>query len=123
MPARPDERVELMPKSLRTFLDEIAKERPGDLKEVTREVDADYEIAAVLAKLQRGNEFPAVIFRKVPARTSRCSINLHASHERMAIAMGVKDLLESEQLHSERESNPTPVKYVDRRARPCARSC
>ena len=86
----------LMPKSLRTFLDEIAKERPGDLKEVTREVDADYEIAAVLAKLQRANEFPAVLFRNVRGSDFPVLINLHASHERMAIAMGVKDLLESE---------------------------
>jgi 2,5-furandicarboxylate decarboxylase 1 len=102
-----------MAKSLRTFLDEIAKERPGDLKEVTREVDADHEIAAVLEKLQRGNEFPAVLFRKVKGTDFPVLINLHASHERMAIAMGVSDLLESEQLHSERESNPTPIEYVE----------
>ena len=107
-----------MPKSLRSFLDQIAKERPGDLKEVTREVDADHEIAAVLSKLQRSNQFPAVLFRNVRGSDLPVLINLHASNERMAIAMGVKDLLESERLHSERESNPTPVKHVDQAGAP-----
>ena len=32
--------------------------------------------------------------------------------------MGVQDLLESERLHSERESNPTPVKHVDQAGAP-----
>ena len=66
-----------MPKSLRSFLDQIAKERPGDLKEVTREVDADHEIAAVLSKLQRSNQFPAVLFRNVRGSDLPVLINLH----------------------------------------------
>jgi 2,5-furandicarboxylate decarboxylase 1 len=102
-----------MPKNLRTFLDDIAKQRPGDLKEVTREVSPDHEIAAVLSKLQRAGEFPTVLFRNVKGSDLPVLINAHASYERMAIAMGVKDLLESEKLHSEREENPVPVEWVD----------
>lgn len=102
-----------MPKSLRSFLDDIAKQRPGDLKEVTRQVDAEHEIAALLAKLQRSNQFPAVLFRDVKGSDLPVLINLHASNERMAIAMGVSDLLEAERLHGERENNPTPISWVD----------
>ena len=102
-----------MSKSLRSFLDQIAEARPNDLKEVTREVDADHEIAAVLSKLQRSGEFPAVLFRNVKGSELPVLINTHASNERMAIAMGVENLLESERLHSEREANPTPLEWVD----------
>lgn len=111
-----------MSKSLRSFIDEIAAQRPGDLKEVTRTVDADHEIAAVLAKLQRANEFPAVLFRSVKDSDLPVLINVHASYERLAIAMGVEDMLESQKVHTDRELNPTPISWVDPESAPVRES-
>ncbi|HWF41209.1 MAG TPA: UbiD family decarboxylase [Acidothermaceae bacterium] len=103
-----------MAKSLRTFLDELSKHRPDDLKEVTRPVDAEHEIAALLSKLQRRQEFPAVLFRNVGGSDYPVLINLHASYERMAIAMGVADLIEMQRVHAEREANLRPLRWLDR---------
>jgi 2,5-furandicarboxylate decarboxylase 1 len=99
-------------KNLRTFLDELARVYPDDLREVTREVDSEHEIAAVLAKLQRKNEFPAVLFRHVEGSDFPVLINLHASYQRMALAMGVKDMIEMEQTHAERENNLRPLHWL-----------
>jgi 2,5-furandicarboxylate decarboxylase 1 len=103
-----------MAKSLRTFLNELEKHRPGDLKEVTREVNPVHEIAAVLAKCQQSGEFPVVMFRNVAGSELPVLINVHASMERMALALGVKDVLEMETTHSDRESKLTDVRWVDR---------
>ena len=103
-----------MAKSLRTFLDEISKHRPDDLKEVTRPVDAEHEVAALLSKLQRQQQFPAVLFRNVGGSDHPVLINLHASYERMAIAMGVANVIEMQQVHAEREANLRPLRWVDK---------
>jgi 2,5-furandicarboxylate decarboxylase 1 len=102
-----------MAKSLRTFLEEVQKVHPDDLVEVTREVDPVHEVAALLAKLQRTGDFPAVLFRNVRGSKLPVLINVHASMERMALAMGEPDLIEMERRHSEREAGLVDVQWVE----------
>ncbi|MGH3627261.1 MAG: UbiD family decarboxylase [Sciscionella sp.] len=103
-----------MAKSLRTYLNELSKVHPDELVEVTKEVDAEHEVAALLEKLQQQGKFPAVLFRKVGDSDLPVLINLHASYERMALAMGVSTVLEMQTLHAERENNLRPLHWVDR---------
>ncbi|MGH3663371.1 MAG: UbiD family decarboxylase [Micromonosporaceae bacterium] len=102
-----------MAKSLRTFIQELEKNRPDDLREVDREVDSEHEIAALLEKLQGSGEFPVVMFNNVRGSEYPVLINTHASMERMALALGVKDALEMEKTHSDRENNLVDVRWVD----------
>ena len=103
-----------MPASLRTFLEQLLKERPQDLKVVDREVSPEYEVTAVLEKLQAQGQFPAVLFRRVRGSEMPLLINLCASYERLALALGASSVLEMEQMYASREANPVPVKVVDR---------
>ncbi len=102
-----------MAKSLRTFLEQIKTERPGELKVISREVDPILEIAAVVEKFQRRQEFPALLFEHVKGSRLPVLINLHASFERMALAQGAKDLFDMERNQAVREGNPLEPTLVE----------
>lgn len=77
-----------MPKNLRTFLQEVAERWPDQLKMVNREVDPRFELTALIAHLERDKQFPAVLFNRVRGSELPVLINLLASYERIALAMG-----------------------------------
>lgn len=99
-----------MAKNLRTYLDTLRESRPDELKRVSREVDPIFEVTALLEKLQQRNQFPAVLFTNVKGSRLPLLINLHASFERMALALGARDLYDMEMHHAERESHPLALK-------------
>lgn len=100
-----------MSKDLRTFLDELAEKRPDDLLVVTREVDPVFELTGVIAKLEQAGQFPAVLFRRVRGSSLPVLINLNASYERLALALGTR-VQEMVPEFAQRFGNPMPVREV-----------
>src|SRR5947209_14895311 len=107
-----------MGQSLRTYLDLLKKERPNDLKVITREVDPIHEISGLTERLQRENKFPALLFKNVKGSNLPVLINLHASFDRLALAEGAKDLLDMEENQVDRENHPKEPVQVDAKVSP-----
>jgi len=84
-----------MPKDLRSFIDEVAEKRPDDIKVVNDEVDARFGVTAVAAKLEQRGEFPALYFDRVKGSEVPVVVNLTATYERLALALGttVQDMV------------------------------
>lgn len=101
-----------MAKDLRTFLDEVVQSRPDDLLMVNREVDPVFELAGVVAKLEQAGQFPAVLFRRVKGGSLPVLINLAASYERLALALG-STVHEMVPEFARRFSEPLPTREVD----------
>ncbi len=107
-----------MPKDLRTYLDELLEKRPKDVVVVDREMDPRYEVCAIVEKFERDNKFPLVLFKNVKDSKIPLVINLGATYDRLALALGspsapqmVKDL-------ASREHHPVPVKEVSAKDAP-----
>lgn len=82
-----------MTQNLRTFLSDLERLDPDELVRVDREIDPEFEVTAVLQKLEDRGEFPAVLFNNVrnlngePGHSSL--MNLVASRRRIALAVGL----------------------------------
>jgi 2,5-furandicarboxylate decarboxylase 1 len=82
-----------VPKSLRSFIEQIDHQHPDELAIVSRTVDPDnYDVTAVLAKLTQRQQFPMVLFestRDLLGHDSGMRIvsNVFASRERIADAL------------------------------------
>lgn len=101
-----------MPKDLRTFLAEVAQQRPDDLKMVAENVDPRFGMTAVAAALERRGEFPALLFRRSRGSELPLAMNLCATYDRLALALGttVQDMVTT---YAERQANPIPPKIVE----------
>lgn len=100
-----------MAKDLRTYIKELLKNRPDDVKVVTKEVDPVFEVTAILEKLQKQGKYPTVLFKKVKGSKLPLLINLHATYERLALAFDttVDRMVET---YAQREGRPLEVKKV-----------
>jgi 2,5-furandicarboxylate decarboxylase 1 len=87
---------EQMSKDLRAFINEVLEKRPGEIKEVTKEVDPKFEITALASKVSGQKRFafgsygsfPALFCRKVKGSKIPLIINLTAHYDRLALALG-----------------------------------
>src|SRR3970282_990541 len=77
-----------MGKDLRTYLEELGRKHPGEIVVVDREIDPKFEASAVVEKLERQEKFPLVFFKKLKGSAFPAIMNLGASYERLALAMG-----------------------------------
>jgi UbiD family decarboxylase len=78
-----------MAQDLPSFLDQIKAKRPDEFVTVTREVDPAYEITAIVAKLEKETgKRPVLLFEKVKGSDYPVMTNLHASRNRLALALG-----------------------------------
>src|SRR3970040_2809016 len=77
-----------MAKDMRTFIDQVAKQRPGDILVVDEEVDPKCGVTGIASKLASQNRFPALLCRKVKGSGLPIIINLTATYERLALAVG-----------------------------------
>src|SRR5215211_2169176 len=77
-----------VPKDLRSFVDELVERRPDELKMVTEEVDPRFGLTAVAAKFERLGQFPALYFQKVKGSDLPAAVNLTATYDRLAMALG-----------------------------------
>lgn len=77
-----------MAQDLRSFLDLLKRERPGDLAVVSAPIDPAYEITALVAKLEKDKRRPVMLFEHVKGTAFPVITNLHASRARLALALG-----------------------------------
>lgn len=100
-----------MPKDLRTFINQVLAERPGDILVVDEEVDPKFGITGIASKLAGEDRFPAVFCRKVKGSQLPVIINLTASYDRLALALGttVKNMVSD---YADRPTTKVPPKIV-----------
>ena len=100
-----------MPQDLRTFVAMLARRAPEQLKIVTAEVDPEFEVAAIIDRIEddaRYPGFPAVLFTNVRGSRHPVLINLHGTYERLAMAIGT-DLHGMVPTYAAREGSPVPT--------------
>jgi 2,5-furandicarboxylate decarboxylase 1 len=73
---------------LRGFIDSLKASRPRDLIEIDTEVDPDEEAIALVRNLEARGEFPVVCFNRIRGAQGPVVVNLHASEDRLAFALG-----------------------------------
>ena len=106
-----------MPKDLRSFINEALAEHPGDILAVDEEVDPKFGITGIAAKLAGEKRFPAVFCHKVRGAKLPVIINLTASYERLALALGttVANMVPG---FANRPATKIPPKVVDKSEAP-----
>lgn len=77
-----------MPKDLRYFLSELARQSPRDFFKVDRRVDPKFELTSVLRKLQQAGRYPAVLFNQVKGSEFPVVANLFAHPNLLGLAFG-----------------------------------
>ncbi|MGH2406843.1 MAG: UbiD family decarboxylase [Candidatus Limnocylindrales bacterium] len=104
-----------MPHDLRTYVAALIARAPGQLKVVSRAVDPEFEVAAIIDKIEgdsRYPDFPAVLFTNVRGSSVPLLINLHGTYERLALAIGT-DLHGMVATYAAREGAPLPTTLVE----------
>ena len=100
-----------MPKDLRSFISEVAEKRPDQIKLISEEVDPRFGVTAVAAKLEKQGEFPALYFETVGDTEVPAIVNLTATYDRLALALGT-DVRHMVQHYAEKQSHPIPPQVV-----------
>ena len=100
-------------KDLRTFIEHMEERHPGEILRVSREVDARFEISAVVRRLQEEREFPAILFENVKGSDHGVLTNVHATRQRIAYGMGVADRKAMLRAWSEGLEKPLPPTQVE----------
>ncbi|MHC4925635.1 MAG: UbiD family decarboxylase, partial [Planctomycetota bacterium] len=98
----------------RTYLDELTKWDPRQLKIVEDEVDSEFEATALVHKMERDADFPgfpAVLFKNIKGSPIPCLLNLHATYDRVAFALGT-DVAGMVEEYAKREGSPIPTTIV-----------
>ncbi len=101
-----------MAKNLRTYLQELVEKRSQDVVVVDREVDWRFEASALVEKFEREEKFPLVLFKKIKGSEMPLIINLGASYERLALALGSTSVEQMEKDLAEMERSPIPPREV-----------
>jgi len=73
---------------LRSFIEQVRQESPGNFLTISREVDPRFEITALVVKLEQERRFPILFFEKVKGTKFPVVTNVHASRRRLASAIG-----------------------------------
>ena len=103
-----------MAKDLRTFINQTLAERPGDILVVDEEVDPKFGVTGIAAKLASEKRFPAVLCRKVKGSRLPLIINLTATYERLALALGttVSNMVQEYAFRLIAQSDNDPLIYA-----------
>ena len=77
-----------MPQDLRSYIDQVKSERPGDFVTISKEVDPAYEITATIVKMEQvAKRRPVIVFENVKGTDFPVMSNMHASRPRLAMAL------------------------------------
>ena len=76
---------------LRGFLDMLEKEHPEHIVRITAEVDPRFGVSGILHRLERDGHAPVVIFENVKGSQIPLVANMHASFERLRLALGMDE--------------------------------
>ncbi|MFQ5914378.1 MAG: UbiD family decarboxylase [Nitrospinota bacterium] len=89
-------RQKTMAEDLRGFLQEIQARDKGELIRVKREIARDFEMTALVAKLEAEHRVPVLFFEKVQGADFPVVVNCFASRSRIAAGLGIpsKELLD-----------------------------
>jgi 2,5-furandicarboxylate decarboxylase 1 len=79
-------------KDLRQFIRQLIDHMPGSIKRVHRQVDPRFGCTALAEKFARINEFPALFFPHIDGSRIPLVVNLTATYERLALALGTTPL-------------------------------
>ncbi len=106
-----------VPKDLRSFLEQVIREMPGQIKVVPHEVDPRFGCTGLAERFARRNEYPALYFEKVKGSEIPLIINLTATPERLALALGstIEDVVRT---YGERLAERIPPIWVAREEAP-----
>lgn len=106
-----------MSKDLRSFLRDIRAHRPGELKCVSDAVDPRFGATGLAERFARENQYPALYFERVGDSRIPLVLNLTATYDRLALALGttVADLVPS---FGQRISRPMPTREIPGRDAP-----
>src|SRR4030042_3048743 len=77
----------IMSKNLRTYLNQVKKLLPDQIKIVDKEVEPEFEVSAIIEKLENQGESPMVLFNNVKGSKIPLLINLGANYDRLALAI------------------------------------
>ena len=76
---------------LRGYLESIKREAPEEIHFVNKPVDPKFELAAVIAKLESLNRYPALVFNRVHGFSMPIVSNLFSTRKRLAMALGCEE--------------------------------
>ncbi len=79
-----------MAEDLRGFLQEIETQEPSEFVRVNREIARDYEMAALVSKLEMDHRIPVLFFEKVKHTGFPVVVNCFASRSRIAFSLGIR---------------------------------
>ncbi|MBM4260185.1 MAG: UbiD family decarboxylase [Deltaproteobacteria bacterium] len=108
-----------MAKDLRSYLDDLLEKRPKDVVVVDKEVDPVYEVTGIVERFERENKFPLVFFKNVKGSKFPAIVNLGATYERLALALGSPNVPQMVRDLAHREHQPLPVKEISAKDAPC----
>jgi len=75
---------------LRGFIEFLEKEHPEQVVRIKKEVDPKFGVSGILERLERDGQFPLVIFENVKGSKIPLVANMHASFERLRLALGME---------------------------------
>jgi 2,5-furandicarboxylate decarboxylase 1 len=78
-----------MAKDLQSFLAFLEDNHPDHVHHVRRSVNPEFEVTAIIAKLEKERQFPVVVFHDVKGSDFPLVINMHADFPRLAMAIGL----------------------------------
>jgi 2,5-furandicarboxylate decarboxylase 1 len=81
--------VRFMP-DLRGFIEFLECEHPEHVIRIAKEVDPKFGVSGILERLERDGRFPLVIFENVKGSKIPLVANMHASFERLRLALGME---------------------------------
>ena len=75
---------------LRGFIAYLQAEHPEHIVRITKEVDPRFGVSGILERLEKDGRFPLVIFDNVKGSDIPLVANMHASFERLRLALGME---------------------------------
>ncbi len=107
-----------MGQDLRTYLELLAEKRPQDIFTIEEELSWCCGPTAIAEKLEKQGKYPLLYCKKICGSEFPLIINLGASYDRMALALGSDSIQELAEVLAQREVNPLPWKQVSKSEAP-----
>jgi 2,5-furandicarboxylate decarboxylase 1 len=76
---------------LHGFIEFLDAEHPDQIIRITKEVDPKFEISGIVERLEKDGRFPLVIFENVRGSKIPLVANMHASFDRLRLALGMNE--------------------------------
>lgn len=101
-----------MGKNLRSFLREVIESRPSDIYVVQKQVDPRFEMIAYVERFENEKQTPVLFFKHVKGTGVPVIVNLLASFDRLALALGCRSRRDAVLEFARRADNPVSPRKV-----------